>query len=399
VSAAMQLSERTPQGRSVLRDNLSRSELSELEEIIERVAAYLGDPQFNPTEVHDFETATQVIRGAWNAVTLAPRGSLSAAEALASAADAAELARRVLGAERILRDAEVRYRDGAIRTAREALESVQHLESVDQLFSVGAQAVCQLGFDRAIVSRVRDSVWTTEVIHVDGDSEWADEILAAGRGAPQQITAGLPEQDLIRRRRPILVQHVQEKSRIHQAVAQASRSRSYVAAPIAPGDEVIGFLHGDRFFHTGDVTQFDRDLLGLFAQGFSFAVERAVLLERFQGLQAHVRELASGLERAATGGAPTVLTSAPSMQVPGQHTPAAPMVVAGYGDSDSRLTRREVDVLRLMANGDTNQRIGRRLIISEGTVKSHVKHILRKLNAANRAEAVARWHQSMAAQG
>jgi DNA-binding NarL/FixJ family response regulator len=50
-----------------------------------------------------------------------------------------------------------------------------------------------------------------------------------------------------------------------------------------------------------------------------------------------------------------------------------------------------------MANGDTNQRIGRRLTISEGTVKSHVKHILRKLSASNRAEAVARWHQSMVA--
>src|SRR5690606_25877367 len=59
---------------------------------------------------------------------------------------------------------------------------------------------------------------------------------------------------------------------------------------------------------------------------------------------------------------------------------------------DDRLTRREAEVLRLMAQGETNQRIANRLIISEGTVKSHVKHILRKLQAANRAEAVARWH-------
>jgi DNA-binding NarL/FixJ family response regulator len=57
----------------------------------------------------------------------------------------------------------------------------------------------------------------------------------------------------------------------------------------------------------------------------------------------------------------------------------------------STLTRREVEVLRLMAAGDTNGRIARRLVISEGTVKSHVKHILRKLGAANRAEAVSRW--------
>jgi len=48
-------------------------------------------------------------------------------------------------------------------------------------------------------------------------------------------------------------------------------------------------------------------------------------------------------------------------------------------------------VLKLMAAGDTNARIASKLIISEGTVKSHVKHILRKLCAANRAEAVSIW--------
>jgi hypothetical protein len=44
-----------------------------------------------------------------------------------------------------------------------------------------------------------------------------------------------------------------------------------------------------------------------------------------------------------------------------------------------------------MGQGYTNAQIARRLVISEGTVKSHVKHILRKLDAANRAEAVAIW--------
>ena len=55
------------------------------------------------------------------------------------------------------------------------------------------------------------------------------------------------------------------------------------------------------------------------------------------------------------------------------------------------LTRRELDVMRLMAAGETNAGIASRLVVSEGTVKSHVKHILRKLRAANRAEAVSRF--------
>jgi DNA-binding NarL/FixJ family response regulator len=62
-------------------------------------------------------------------------------------------------------------------------------------------------------------------------------------------------------------------------------------------------------------------------------------------------------------------------------------------DAELTLTRRELDVLRLMAAGETNAGVGSRLFISEGTVKSHVKHILRKLGAANRAEAVSRWFE------
>jgi DNA-binding NarL/FixJ family response regulator len=55
------------------------------------------------------------------------------------------------------------------------------------------------------------------------------------------------------------------------------------------------------------------------------------------------------------------------------------------------LTRREIDVLELMVRGDTNAAIARDLVLSVGTVKFHVKNILRKLNAANRAEATSRY--------
>ena len=57
------------------------------------------------------------------------------------------------------------------------------------------------------------------------------------------------------------------------------------------------------------------------------------------------------------------------------------------------LTRRELEVLRLMACGKTNQEISRQLIISPGTVKDHTSSIYRKLDAANRTEAVARARQ------
>ena len=57
------------------------------------------------------------------------------------------------------------------------------------------------------------------------------------------------------------------------------------------------------------------------------------------------------------------------------------------------LTDRELEVLRLLAAGRSNQRIAHDLVVALNTVKKHVTHILGKLGAANRTEAVARARQ------
>ncbi len=54
------------------------------------------------------------------------------------------------------------------------------------------------------------------------------------------------------------------------------------------------------------------------------------------------------------------------------------------------LTAREIEVLRLLAAGAPNQRIAGELTVSVGTVKAHISHILGKIGASNRTEAVAR---------
>ncbi|MGZ8707380.1 MAG: LuxR C-terminal-related transcriptional regulator [Gaiellaceae bacterium] len=56
-----------------------------------------------------------------------------------------------------------------------------------------------------------------------------------------------------------------------------------------------------------------------------------------------------------------------------------------------RLTPREREVYSLMAEGLSNRRIAEQLVISESTAKLHVRHILEKLCARSRAEAVAKW--------
>ncbi len=57
--------------------------------------------------------------------------------------------------------------------------------------------------------------------------------------------------------------------------------------------------------------------------------------------------------------------------------------------SDEDLTAREIEVLRQIAEGNRNRDIGEKLFITEETVKVHVKHIMEKLGASDRTQAVA----------
>ncbi len=56
---------------------------------------------------------------------------------------------------------------------------------------------------------------------------------------------------------------------------------------------------------------------------------------------------------------------------------------------DELLTKREIDVLRAVADGNRNRDIAEKLFISEETVKVHIKHIMEKLHASDRTDAVA----------
>jgi DNA-binding NarL/FixJ family response regulator len=57
--------------------------------------------------------------------------------------------------------------------------------------------------------------------------------------------------------------------------------------------------------------------------------------------------------------------------------------------SDEALTDREIEVLRQVAEGNRNRDIGEKLFITEETVKVHIKHIMEKLGASDRTQAIA----------
>jgi LuxR family maltose regulon positive regulatory protein len=68
--------------------------------------------------------------------------------------------------------------------------------------------------------------------------------------------------------------------------------------------------------------------------------------------------------------------------------PSGPAPVPVPGGAEV-LSGREVEVLRLLADGASNRAVAARLVVSENTVKTHVRHVLTKLGAGSRGEAVA----------
>jgi DNA-binding NarL/FixJ family response regulator len=70
----------------------------------------------------------------------------------------------------------------------------------------------------------------------------------------------------------------------------------------------------------------------------------------------------------------------------------APAPQAVSLDDDPDLTRRELEILRLVAEGHSNAELARMLWVTEQTVKFHLSNIYRKLDVANRTEA-SRWAQ------
>ena len=182
---------------------------------------------------------------------------------------------------------------------------------------------------------------------------------------------------------------------LHEGIATVIRNQPdmVLAAQASNGREAI-----QRFReHTPDVTLMDLrlpDVSGIDAMvaiRSEFPEARVIILTTFAGDVEIQRALEAGARAYVLKSMPPKELVEVIRQVHAGKKRIPPEIAAHLAEhySDESLTGREIEVLRQIAGGNRNRDIAEKLFITEETVKVHIKHIMDKLGATDRTQAVA----------
>jgi DNA-binding CsgD family transcriptional regulator len=303
------------------------------------------------------------------------------------------VAEQEAGLERLRHRYDTRFE--ALAAVRHAIDELRSITSPASMLEQAPAALCRASkLRRVLLSLTEEGRLVGEAGHFTDEGAAAADVVARLRADPIALEHPLIETELLRRRRATIVDDAQVHPRVDRRLAELMGWTSYAAAPLVVGPHVIGMLHADRG-QGQRLDVLDRDVLWEFTSLLAQAYESASLRRALRHEREQLREFLDWL-----GARSGELTDAPlrlaTMQRPPRRSTSPPVAPVG-GSRDDRvvfeglLTRRELDVLRLLADGNSNKAIAEALVISDGTVKFHVNSILRKLRVANRAEAVSRY--------
>jgi DNA-binding CsgD family transcriptional regulator len=242
---------------------------------------------------------------------------------------------------------------------------LSRLDSVARLVSAAPREACRaVGFERAMLSHIRGDRISFASVSFEADPVMAADFARLARAVRPRLDRCAPEHEAVVRQMPVLVRDAQHAVGVFRPLTHVARTESYIVAPIVRDGHTVGLLHADNFGPGTIMDELDRELLWTLATGVGWAMDDIATRSLRQG-----RSREELLEEAA-------------------ELPALEADVNGSSGRLGTLTAREEEVLQLMSEGASNAAIGEALVISQATVKSHVRHILRKLGAANRTEAV-----------
>jgi DNA-binding CsgD family transcriptional regulator len=289
-------------------------------------------------------------------------------------ADAERVLVELLAIEREIVEADYVRRSDALARVADAVRRLGEIGSPQGILDRAAE---ELGtsseFDRVVVGEVREDGLVVRSVWSDADSGDAEAALDQLRSTPIRLEYPLVEDEVARGQRTEIVTARVARSRGARRLMDVLSWDSYLVAALVVQGNTVGLVHADSSVSGRPLDALDVEVASLYAEGLAGVFERAVLREM---LQLHHHELRSAVEWMSTR--------------LGQLATDAGEVTTDQSLADA-LTPREVEVLRLLARGQTNLEIAQTLVVREGTIKYHVKNILRKLGATSRADAVSRY--------
>jgi LuxR family transcriptional regulator, regulator of acetate metabolism len=313
----------------------------------------------------------------------------------AGGADAGPIARaHVAALERLRQRFDARF-DALVRV-QAAIAELREVTSPVAMLARAPDALCECSpLRRAILSMVRGGRLVAQAVYFTGDPGGGRTVLEQLRANPLRLGHSLIETELLRRRRATIVVDAHVHPRVDRALAELMGWTSYAAVPLVIGSHAIAVIHADRG-REQPLGVLDRDIMWEFATGLAQAYESASLRRALRRDREQMRQFLDwvGARSGELADAPVTLGIGSRAPLSPSEGDEAAVPVEGHDDRvvfEGLLTRRELDVLRLLVEGNTNQAIADALVISTGTVKFHVNNILRKLRVANRAEAVSQY--------
>jgi DNA-binding NarL/FixJ family response regulator len=243
----------------------------------------------------------------------------------------------------------------------------------------------ECGFTRALVLTVGPRQLTAAGTHALADPA-SDQLRRRAQGSPVMLVAGTVENDVVRgtRRR-------RSRAAPTSLLAEALGLEHYGYGPIAPETQALALLVVDRSDRPLDAL--DHAMVTSVAAMVGITLEHLVLHARMSEVSMELRNLTSSAQALMT----EVLHAPLTIPTERRHSTAFPRAdlasMPARGNVREVLTDREIEIAALLVEGRSNREIAAHLILSPETVKDCVVRIRRKLQAANRVEAAARYLQ------
>jgi LuxR family transcriptional regulator, regulator of acetate metabolism len=276
------------------------------------------------------------------------------------------------------------HHSGDVVRVRQALSKLRTSESLAELYERSTRALCQsCGFGRAVLFRLQGPEMVPESVYFTDDPAWAEDFYRRAQTDRMRIDYDIVETEMISTRAPMIVPEAQSNPRGFKPLVWASKTRSYVAAPLIPQNMLIGFIHADRYFEDRDVDELDRDMLGTFAEGLGYAIHRTALLERVATQRAQIHRLRSVVDEMVT----KVSAAVTVLDTDVEAGPTAPVLTV----PSFEITRREDAILRLLDEGASDDEIAAHLEIPRASVDWHLDQLMDKLGAGTPTAALSRW--------